>query len=122
MKKATWMSKLALLAVTMLVCLGLGAAPAMAGGPAKVSGMVNLNTASAKQLQVLPGIGAKKAQAIVTARSAKRFSSVDDLVKVKGIGKRMLQKLRPYLRVSGPNTIKSLAKARKKKGARSRKG
>ncbi len=50
-------------------------------------GSVNVNTASASQLQTLPGIGASKAQAIVDDRSAKGpFASCSDLQRVTGIG------------------------------------
>ncbi len=114
MKRNEWMSKVAMLTVAMMICIGLGSGAAFAAETAKVSGVVNLNTASAKQLQALPGIGAKKAQAIVQARSQKAFGSVNELVKVRGIGQRMLQKLKPYLRVNGQTTIKSLNKGKKK--------
>lgn len=52
---------------------------------------VDINTASLKQLEMLTEIGPKKAQAIVDARP---FSSVDDLIRVKGIGEKTLQKIK----------------------------
>lgn len=56
---------------------------------------INLNTATAEQLSSLPGVGAKKAQAIVEYRTKMgKFKSVEDLTKVKGIGDKMLAKLR----------------------------
>lgn len=56
--------------------------------------LVNLNAANVEQLMALPGIGKSKAQAIVTYREEQGpFSSVDDLVNVKGIGKKLLAKL-----------------------------
>jgi competence protein ComEA len=56
---------------------------------------INLNTATVEQLSSLPGIGAKKAQAIVEYRTkVGKFKSIDDLTKVKGIGDKMLVKLR----------------------------
>lgn len=60
---------------------------------------VNINTASADQLaEALNGIGPHKAQAIVDYREAHgAFTSVDDLLKVKGIGEKMLAKNREYL-------------------------
>jgi competence protein ComEA len=55
---------------------------------------VNINTADVKQLAKLPGIGKKKAQAIIDYRQAQgAFTSLDDLTKVKGIGKKLLAKL-----------------------------
>lgn len=55
---------------------------------------LNINTADAEQLGSLPGIGAKKAEAIVAYRELNgQFNSVDELVNVKGIGPKMLSKL-----------------------------
>ncbi|AIQ65088.1 hypothetical protein PSTEL_20145 [Paenibacillus stellifer] len=60
--------------------------------------MVNVNTASAAELTALPGIGEKKAQAIVDYRSQHGpFKSASDLEKVKGIGPKMLEKMKPYV-------------------------
>lgn len=62
------------------------------------NGLININTAGLIELQDIPGIGAKKAQAIVDYRNAHgAFISVNDLTKVKGIGDKMLQKMKPYV-------------------------
>ena len=59
------------------------------------SGKVNVNQADLSQLETLPGIGAKKAQAIIDYRTANgSFHSLEDLGKVKGIGPKMLEKLK----------------------------
>lgn len=56
---------------------------------------ININKASAEQLEAIPGVGAKKAQAILDYRNKNGdFSSVDDLINVKGIGKKMMQKMK----------------------------
>ena len=59
-----------------------------------VANQVNINTASASELQrALIGIGAKKAQAIVEYRETNgKFAAAEDLLKVKGIGKNTLEK------------------------------
>jgi len=58
------------------------------------SAVVNINTADLKQLIKLPGVGKKKAQAIIDYREAYGdFASLEDLAKVKGVGKKMLAKL-----------------------------
>ncbi|MDT0593679.1 ComEA family DNA-binding protein [Aestuariibacter sp. P117] len=58
------------------------------------SATLNINTANAEELGMLPGIGAKKAQAIVAYRELNgEFNSIDELVNVKGIGPKMLAKL-----------------------------
>lgn len=69
-------------------------------------GVVNINTASLAELCFLPGIGPKKAQAIVKARSKKPFKSPKDLLRVKGIGRKSLKKLLPYVAISGATTLK----------------
>ena len=55
--------------------------------------IININTATVEELVTLPGVGKKLAQRIVEARQKKRFSSLEDLERVKGIGKKMLVKL-----------------------------
>ncbi|MCU0263683.1 MAG: ComEA family DNA-binding protein [Candidatus Nanopelagicales bacterium] len=70
---------------------GSGAAP---GGP------LDLNTATAEQLDALPGIGPVTAAKILAWRSANsRFSVVDELAEVPGIGPKTLEELRPHVRV-----------------------
>ena len=67
------------------------------GGPAP---MVNLNTATVQQLDTLPGVGPVMAAAIVAWRQAHgKFTSVDQLGEVDGIGPGRLEKLRPLVRV-----------------------
>ena len=64
------------------------------------TGRVNLNTATAKELQTLPGIGEKKADTIVMDRKENGlFHSVDDLQRIKGIGRGMVEKLADLVEV-----------------------
>lgn len=60
---------------------------------------VRINSASAGELQQLPGIGPALAQRIVETRNSGRFTSADDLLRVPGIGKAKLAKLRNYVEV-----------------------
>ena len=60
---------------------------------------VHINSASARELQQLPGIGPALAQRIVETRKGGRFTSADDLLRVPGIGKAKLAKLRDYVEV-----------------------
>ena len=89
--------------------LVLAFAVALAGVPAlaDVSGVVNVNTASAEELEQLPGIGASRARALIEAREARGgFASLDELVEVKGIGEASLERMRPHLTTEGPTTAR----------------
>ncbi len=69
---------------------------AVRGGAEKI----NVNAATLKELITLPGIGRKKAGAIIAYRTENgKFGSIDDLRKVEGIGKKTLEKIRPYITV-----------------------
>ena len=60
---------------------------------------VRINSAGVSELQQLPGIGPALAQRIVETRNSGRFTSVEDLLRVPGIGKAKLAKLRDYVEV-----------------------
>ena len=61
---------------------------------------VNLNSASAAQLQTLPGIGASAAQRIVEYRQKNgSFKKIEELMNVKGIGEKSFLKLKPLITV-----------------------
>ncbi|WP_440111262.1 ComEA family DNA-binding protein [Paenibacillus sp. QZ-Y1] len=73
---------------------------AMVSAEASDNGKIDVNTATASKLTELPGIGEKKAQAIVDYRNAHGpFTRVSDLTKVKGIGTKMLEKMAPYVQI-----------------------
>ena len=62
--------------------------------------LLNINTASAEELQTIPNIGTGMAQRIIDYRSQNgNFTSVDALQNVKGIGAKTLEKLRPFVDV-----------------------
>jgi len=64
---------------------------------------VNINTATAAELQRVPGIGPKTAaQILAMRRNVGSFRSVDDLLAVRGIGPKRLAKMKPFLTVQPP--------------------
>ena len=76
-----------------------GPAPASSSAPRPV-GPVDLNAATVEQFDALPGVGPVMAAAIVAWRQANgKFTSVDQLGEVDGIGPARLERLRPLVRV-----------------------
>jgi len=62
---------------------------------------ININTATAEELQQVPGIGPVTADKILKMRKVRgRFKSVNELRAIKGIGPKRLAKMKPYLTVS----------------------
>ena len=70
-------------------------------GKAPFTGTLNINTASAMDLQALPGIGAKTAALIVEYRQKNGpFKKVEELMNVRGIGEKNFLKLKPQITVT----------------------
>ena len=63
--------------------------------------LVDINSATAKELQTLKGVGVKKADKIIQYRKNHCFEVIDDVMKVKGIGPKFIQHNRTKIAV-GP--------------------
>jgi len=64
---------------------------------------IDINAASAKELQELPGVGPATAQAIIQFRTKSgRFRRVEDLLAIRGVSEGKLAKMRPYITVGAP--------------------
>ena len=75
-------------------------APAASKARATTSAPVNLNSATAAQLQTLPGIGASTAQRILDYRQKNgAYKKIEELMNVKGIGEKSFLKLKPLISV-----------------------
>ena len=79
--------------------------PVSSSGAAPISSptaLLDINTATAEELETVPHIGPTLAERIIEYRQEHGpFHQVDDLLAVKGIGKALLEKIKPYLTVSG---------------------
>jgi competence ComEA-like helix-hairpin-helix protein len=84
--------------VAWMLCIGAIATACEQGPPAEGSIRVNVNTCTLTELETVPGIGEALAKVIVAGRP---YQSVDQLLDVKGIGEKSLEKLRPYVKVDG---------------------
>lgn len=92
-----------LTAVFVLLILAALALPVHA---ADAQGKVNVNTASAEQLQLLPRVGPALAQRIIEFREQNGpFKAIEDLILVRGIGEKTLDLMKPYVAISGATTL-----------------
>jgi competence protein ComEA len=108
--------KNAIVAALLVLPFATGAAtaaePAADGAGARV---VNVNKATSEQLTLLPRIGPAIAERILEYRKANGdFKRPEDLMMVQGIGEKLFEQLKPYVRISGETTLKEKLKAAKK--------
>jgi competence protein ComEA len=90
----------------MMLALVAAVTVTAADGEATPQGVVNVNTATAEQLQLLPRVGPALSQRILDFRDDNGpFASADELIAVRGIGERSLEQLRPYVSIDGKTTL-----------------
>lgn len=92
----------------MVVAMG-AFAPARASKP-ELEGVVNLNTASADELGLIPGVGPARVRNILAYRKSHPFKTVDELANIKGIGRKTVRRWRSHLAVSGPSTAQRVVR------------
>jgi competence protein ComEA len=88
--------------VALVLCIGLAIAPVAAAqkGPAPAGDKVNLNSATAEQLETLPGIGPSIAKSILEYRSkVGKFTKIEEILNVKGVGEKKFQRIKDRLTV-----------------------
>ncbi len=92
-----------IIVVAMLTALTLNAMLAIAGYS---PGVVNINSASAEQLSLLPRVGEVVAQRIVDFREENgEFKSFEDMLLVRGIGEKSFELIKPYITLKGETTL-----------------
>ncbi len=90
---------------SLLLLVTLAVSPALAVERSVLEGVVNINTATAEQLQLLPGVGEVRARAILSERKGRGgFKSIEDLRAVKGVGDSLIERMRPYITLKGKTT------------------
>ena len=96
-------SKKMRIACVLMLCLGLVLTPVSVlaqKSKAASTEKVNLNTATAEQLQALPGIGPSTAKSIIELRTkVGKFSKIEEIINVKGMGEKKFQKIKDRLAV-----------------------
>lgn len=111
-------SAFVILSIAVCLCAALPAAAA----PAKAN-TVNINSADAAQLALLPRVGPSVAQRIVDYRKKNGpFKSADDLMLVQGIGEKTYALIKPYVSTAGETTLKEKVKAGKTNSDKGDKG
>ena len=94
-----------LLSFGLIIVLSAAASAGKKKPPAKP---ININTATSAELQQVPGIGPATAQKILQMRkSYGAFKRVDDLLAIRGLGEKRLDKMRKYLTVGKVSTPKA---------------
>ncbi len=85
----------------LLLCFGLVLTPVSAlaqKAKAPSTEKININTATVEQLQTLPGIGPAMAKGIVEHRNkVGKFTKIEEIINVKGIGEKKFQKIKERL-------------------------
>ncbi len=97
MKKETT-GKFLKIFITMLVVSFMMNGVSFAGKSNDNQNPVNINQATVKELSSLPGIGKKRAEAIIAYREKNgKFSTIEDIKKVEGIGKDTLERIKNHI-------------------------
>jgi len=101
------MRNVALLVCSLVAVWPLGN-PAALADKAMLEGVVNINTATPDELRLIPAVGPARVRNILAYRRAHPFRTVDELARIKGIGRKTIRKWRAHLAVSGPSTAEKV--------------
>ena len=73
-------------------------------------GAVNLNTASPQELVLLPGMGPKRARALVGYRDRRRLTHARQVQRIRGVGPKSFRRWRPHIKVHGDSTLRRVVR------------
>jgi competence ComEA-like helix-hairpin-helix protein len=92
--------------VAALVAFAVAAVAWPAAAAAAPAGKVNINSADAEQLALLPRVGPSIAERIVDHREENGpFAALEDLMLVRGVGEKTFERMEPYLTLEGDTTL-----------------
>ena len=112
MRRCFWCVAGALVAFTLTAPV-LAQRPTPESSSQAVASPLNLNAATATQLESLPGIGARTAERIIEYRQKNGgFKKIEELMNVRGVGEKSFLKLKPLITVVPPKTEASGQAAR----------
>jgi|SRR5690606_11194245 len=110
------MRTLLLRVLPLLVLLGaVPSSPAHAASPlwalfkGALQGQININTATAEQLELLPGVGPATAQKIIAYRERRPFTKPSHLLRIDGIGPKTYAAMQPHVIVEGETTLREVS-------------
>ena len=99
--------------INTIACAAIAATLSFSGvahAAPQLEGQININTATAEQLELLPGIGPAMAKKIVDYRAAKPFGEPLQIVRIKGIGRKTFDRLKPMITIKGETTLREVSK------------
>ena len=77
-----------------------------------LEGKLNMNTATEKQWELLPGIGPSTAKKLVAYRNRQPFKEPMNLMRIKGVGRKTFDACKPYLSIKGETTLQVVGKTK----------
>lgn len=83
-----------------------------------LDGKLNVNTATTKQWELLPGIGPVTAKRIIAYREKHSFKDVSHVMRVKGVGRKTFGAIKGYLSLTGETTLHVVGKAKGSKAGK----
>jgi competence protein ComEA len=81
----------------------------MLAASTSLEGKLNINEATAAQWELLPGIGPAMAQKLLDYRKQHKFGDLTHVMRIKGIGRKTYEKIKPYLTLEGPSTLREVS-------------